>query len=447
MICGQGTAPQAATIAAYRELGLDLVPGTGLLAAVVPGAFDAWMLLLRDYGTLPLREVLGPAIALRRASGYPLVPVISATIERVRDAVRRPSGRPRPRSICRAARCRQPGSLFRNPALADTYARILEEAASAGGEREAQIEAARRAWYQGFVAEAIDRFCRTQAVMDTSGRRHRGLLTGDDLAALAGDGRGAAHLRLSRLHLVQARPLEPGAGGPAAARPARGLRPRRALGRGPGVRPYWWPNAPSSPSPTARRFTAIRTSSRCRSRRCSRTPTTRARAGWSASGPRASCGRAPIEGYGGAIPLHARTGDARTSRMPARWRRWRLGVGEPTVARGTMAAELDGPRRHLPSRRDRPARQHGRGDAVGRLAAELAGDPGARLLPQHARRRCSGSRRACPRAWRPASGRAPRSRPRSRCATASRTWRSARRAATSRTSGRCTSSCATSISA
>ena len=54
-----------------------------------------------------------------------------------------------------------PGTLFRNPALADTYERILGEAEGAGPDREAQIEAARRAWYRGFVAEAIDRFCRT----------------------------------------------------------------------------------------------------------------------------------------------------------------------------------------------------------------------------------------------------------------------------------------------
>jgi gamma-glutamyltranspeptidase/glutathione hydrolase len=179
VICGQGTAPEAATIEAYRDLGLELVPGSGLLAAVVPGAFDAWMLLLRDYGTLPLGEVLEPAMALAR-NGYPLVPNISAAIERVRPlfeeewpssaAVYLPDGAvPRP------------GTLFRNPVLASTYARILEEAAT-GPNREAQIEAARTAWYKGFVAEAIDRFCRTQAVMDTSGRRHRGLLRADDLA-------------------------------------------------------------------------------------------------------------------------------------------------------------------------------------------------------------------------------------------------------------------------
>ena len=64
VICGQGVAPQAATIDAFSAMGLDMVPGTGLLAPCVPGAFDAWMLLLRDYGRLPLREVITPAIGM-----------------------------------------------------------------------------------------------------------------------------------------------------------------------------------------------------------------------------------------------------------------------------------------------------------------------------------------------------------------------------------------------
>jgi gamma-glutamyltranspeptidase / glutathione hydrolase len=180
-ICGQGTAPAAATIAAYRDLGLDLVPGSGLLAAVVPGAFDAWMLLLRDYGTLPLSEVLGPAIALA-GNGYPLVPSISAAIERVRLLFEQ-EWRSSAAIYLPGGAVPQPRTLFRNPALAGTYARILDEAKAAGAAREAQIEAARRAWYRGFVAETIDRFCRSEAVMDTSGRRHRGLLRADDLSA------------------------------------------------------------------------------------------------------------------------------------------------------------------------------------------------------------------------------------------------------------------------
>src|SRR5215467_1489727 len=87
MICGQGVAPAAATIARFRDLGLDLVPGTGLLAACVPGAFGAWMRLLRDYGTMPLADILGPAIGYA-ANGHPLVERANATIATVQQLFR-----------------------------------------------------------------------------------------------------------------------------------------------------------------------------------------------------------------------------------------------------------------------------------------------------------------------------------------------------------------------
>jgi gamma-glutamyltranspeptidase/glutathione hydrolase len=180
VICGQGPAPAGATIAHYRDLGLDLVPGTGLLAACVPGTFETWMLLLRDYGTISLREVLAPAIDYAQ-HGHPLVERANATIASVaqlfRDhwptsaAVFLPNG-----SVPAT------GTLFANRALATTYQRILTEAESASGERIAQIEAARKSWSQGFVAEAVDRFCRAQEVFDSSGARHRGVLTADDMA-------------------------------------------------------------------------------------------------------------------------------------------------------------------------------------------------------------------------------------------------------------------------
>jgi gamma-glutamyltranspeptidase/glutathione hydrolase len=178
VICGQGVAPAAAKIAAYRDLGLDLVPGTGLLAAVVPGAFDAWLLMLRDHGTLELADVLAPAIGYAEG-GFALVPNISKTIETVRALFETEWAT----SAALWLRGGMPaaGSLFRNPVLADTYKRLLREAGS-GGSREARIEAARNAWYRGFVAEAIGRFCRETAAMDTSGERHRGLLAADDMA-------------------------------------------------------------------------------------------------------------------------------------------------------------------------------------------------------------------------------------------------------------------------
>jgi gamma-glutamyltranspeptidase/glutathione hydrolase len=179
VLCAQGPAPAAATISAYRDLGLDLVPGSGLLATVVPGAFDGWMAMLRDHGSLSLRDVLSPAIGYA-LNGHPMLPRVSDQIRAVKDlfetewttsaAVFLPGG-----DVPKAR------ALFANPALAATYERILNEAEAAGASRERQIEAARRAWSQGFVADAIDRMCRNE-FMDSSGRRHKGLLTGQDMA-------------------------------------------------------------------------------------------------------------------------------------------------------------------------------------------------------------------------------------------------------------------------
>ena len=179
-LCGQGPAPAAATISRFRTLGLDMVPGSGLLATCVPGATDAWLVMLRDYGTIGLPEALEAAIHYA-ANGYPLVSRIVDGIASVQElftehwptsaAVYLPGGN-----------LPKPLSTFRNPQMAESYHRLAKAAADAPGNREAKIEAARTAWRTGFVAEAIDRFCRDNEVMDSSGRRHRGLLTGDDMA-------------------------------------------------------------------------------------------------------------------------------------------------------------------------------------------------------------------------------------------------------------------------
>src|SRR5215813_11446072 len=180
VICGQGPAPAKATIAHYRGLGLDMVPGTGLLAACVPGTFDAWMLLLRDYGTMRLADVLAPAIGYA-SQGHPLVERAHATIASVEGLFRQywPTSAA---VYLPAGKVPDTGTLFTNKTLAETYTRVLRAAEGAGGDRVKQIEAARKTWSQGFIAEAIDRFCRTQAVMDTSGEPHYGVLTGDDMA-------------------------------------------------------------------------------------------------------------------------------------------------------------------------------------------------------------------------------------------------------------------------
>jgi gamma-glutamyltranspeptidase / glutathione hydrolase len=181
VVCGQGTAPAAATLEAFADLGLDLVPGSGLLAACVPGAFGAWLLLLREHGTLRLRDVMGYAIGYA-AGGYPLVPAISWGIASVADLFRDhwPSSA---EVYLPGGRVPAPGSLFANPALAATYQRILDEAEKASGDRDEQIEAARRVYYEGFVGEAIGAYVTSTAVLDVTGRPHRGLLSQADMAA------------------------------------------------------------------------------------------------------------------------------------------------------------------------------------------------------------------------------------------------------------------------
>ncbi|MCX2730131.1 gamma-glutamyltransferase [Saccharopolyspora sp. NFXS83] len=179
VLCGQGPAPAGATIEHYRDLGLELVPGTGPLAAAVPGAFDAWLLLLRDHGTKTLADVLKYAIGYAE-NGHPAVERIGQTVRTVRELFTSewatsaelylPGGEPP-----------APGALLRNPALARTWRRVLAEAEAAGASREAQLDAARRVWREGFIAEALADAA-ARSTMDSSGERHAATLTGDDLA-------------------------------------------------------------------------------------------------------------------------------------------------------------------------------------------------------------------------------------------------------------------------
>jgi gamma-glutamyltranspeptidase / glutathione hydrolase len=165
VVCGQGTAPQAATIDAFRARGVDLIPGTGLLPAVVPGAFDGWLLMLERFGTWRLADVLEFAIGFAE-KGFPVIPSITRIIESV-EAVFRNEW---PSSAEVFLPAPQPGTLFRSPGVAATYKRIVEEAG--GGTREQQIARARDAWYSGFVAQAVDEFA----------REHDGFLSAQDMA-------------------------------------------------------------------------------------------------------------------------------------------------------------------------------------------------------------------------------------------------------------------------
>ncbi len=182
VICAQGPAPAGATIAHYQAEGMQVIPGDGLLATVIPGAWDGWMLMLRDYGTLPLRAVLEPAIFYAE-KGHPVLPRVAATIAELDDFFRTewPTSHA---TWLPGGMAPQPWGNLTNPALAATWARILTEAEAKQG-REAQIDAARDAFYRGFVAERISAYLAQAEVMDASGQRHRGVLGADDLAGYA----------------------------------------------------------------------------------------------------------------------------------------------------------------------------------------------------------------------------------------------------------------------
>ena len=183
VVCGQGPAPAGATIAHYRDLGLELVPGTGMLAACVPGAFDAWMLILRDHGTLPLAEVMRFPIHYAE-HGFPMLPRISEAIADIAGVFREEWPSSAELWLDRG-RAPAPGGMWRNPTLAGTWRQLVAEAEAAGPGRETQVQAARDVFLRGFVAEAIADFVGRAEVMDSSGRRNRGVLTGDDMGAFS----------------------------------------------------------------------------------------------------------------------------------------------------------------------------------------------------------------------------------------------------------------------
>lgn len=178
VLCGQGVAPAEATIDHYRSLGLELVPGAGLLSATVPGAFDAWLLLLRDKGTWDLEDVATFALHYAR-NGFPVLPAIARTIGSVGELFRDSwttsadywleSGEPPAIGSIRTAR-----------RWADTLERLID---SAEGETRAEsIDSVRREWAEGFVAQEIDRFVR-EPQRDSSGTDHAGVLRAGDMSA------------------------------------------------------------------------------------------------------------------------------------------------------------------------------------------------------------------------------------------------------------------------
>jgi len=179
VLAGQGPAPAAASVEHFTGLGLDLVPGAGPLATAVPGAVDAWLVLLRDEGTMRPREVLRFALD-HAGGGHPIGERAAATVASVADLFRddwTTSGD----LWLRDGRAPAAGSRITNPAWASTLERLVAAGEATGPDRGTQIEGFRRAWREGFVAEAMESFQRTP-FRDSSGERHPGVLTAADMA-------------------------------------------------------------------------------------------------------------------------------------------------------------------------------------------------------------------------------------------------------------------------
>ena len=179
VLCGQGPAPAGATPEHFASAGLDRVPGSGPLATAVPGAFEAWMVLLRDRGTMTAREVAAPALHYAR-HGHPVLARVCRTIETVR-ALFETEWTTSAEQWMPGGRVPEPGTLVTNTAWADTLERLLAEEGARGGSREQGIDAVRRAWSHGFVAEAVGAGAARPA-RHPGGAVLPGVLTAQDLA-------------------------------------------------------------------------------------------------------------------------------------------------------------------------------------------------------------------------------------------------------------------------
>lgn len=178
---GQGPAPRAATIDWFKEHGYDLIPRDGFLPAVVPGAFDAWLTLLGEYGTFSLCEVMEPAIRMA-GEGFPVYHALNVAI--VRSANRFKTEWPTSAQVYLPdGEVPKIGSILQNPDWARTFEKVAEvERRERKRGRSAGLNAAGDYFYRGPISKAIIEYMQTFKCRDVYGREHHGLLTLEDLA-------------------------------------------------------------------------------------------------------------------------------------------------------------------------------------------------------------------------------------------------------------------------
>lgn len=170
-----GVAPTGATVEFYRSKGMRYPPEDGPLSAVTPGTPGGLMVMLAEYGTMSLKEVLEPAIQM--ADGYPIEEQTANSIERNKERIKqwkysRAVFLPHEGEEREAP---YPGEIFRQPDLAATLRKLVEaeqQALARGKSRKEAIYAAYDRFYRGDIAQEFVRGLKEEG----------GLITLEDLA-------------------------------------------------------------------------------------------------------------------------------------------------------------------------------------------------------------------------------------------------------------------------
>ena len=170
-----GVAPTGVNPEFFKEKGMEYPPAYGPLAAVTPGTPGGLIVMLAEFGTLSLKDVLEPSIQM--AKGYPIEKQLADSIERGKERIKEwpYSKKVLLPHLGEEREAPHPGEIFRQPDLLDTLEKLVEaeqKALDEGKSRKEAIYAAYARFYKGDIAEEFVRGCQEQG----------GLITMEDLA-------------------------------------------------------------------------------------------------------------------------------------------------------------------------------------------------------------------------------------------------------------------------
>ena len=165
-----GVAPSGATPEFYKEKGYSIPPKYGPLSAVTPGTPAGIMVMLAEYGTMSLEEILQPSIEM--AKGYPIEAQAANSIERNKEEIKKwkysknifltKPGEER--------EAPNEGEIFIQKDLRNTLLKLIETEKSAlkkGKNRKEAIYEAYKRFYEGDIADEIARSTQEQGGLIT----------------------------------------------------------------------------------------------------------------------------------------------------------------------------------------------------------------------------------------------------------------------------------------